>query len=139
MATVGLMVRTPEVVNNASFIVIFPLTFVANTFVPTNNFPGPLKAVANWNPVSSVTQAARELFGNTNPKAPIPDYRAMDPFVFHIAFLADDVAGERKRLLAAGAAHAGEVTTNEAGDVMTFVRDPWGLTVQLMKRAKALL
>src|SRR3569833_2853374 len=67
MATVGLMVRTPEVVNNASFIVIFPLTFIANTFVPTNNFPTVLKAIADWNPVSAVVQAVRELFGNTVP------------------------------------------------------------------------
>ena len=67
MATVGLLVRTPEVVQNASFIVIFPMTFVANTFVPTNNFPTVLKAIADWNPVSAVVQAARELFGNTAP------------------------------------------------------------------------
>jgi ABC-type multidrug transport system permease subunit len=67
MATVGLLVRTPEVVQNASFIVIFPLTFIANTFVPTNNFPAVLKVVADWNPVSAVVQAARELFGNTAP------------------------------------------------------------------------
>ena len=67
MATVGLMVRTPEVVQNASFIVIFPLTFIANTFVPTNNFPAVLKVVADWNPVSAVVQAARQLFGNTAP------------------------------------------------------------------------
>ena len=68
MAWVGLVVRSPEIVNNASFIVIFPITFIANTFVPTNNLPGPLKAFANWNPVSSVTQAARDLFGNTSPQ-----------------------------------------------------------------------
>ena len=67
MATVGLLVRTPEVVQNASFIVIFPMTFIANTFVPTNNFPAFLKTVADWNPVSSVVQASRELFGNTAP------------------------------------------------------------------------
>jgi len=67
MATVGLMVRTPEVVLNASFIVIFPLTFIANTFVPTNNFPAVLKVIADWNPVSAVVQAARQLFGNTAP------------------------------------------------------------------------
>ncbi len=67
MATVGLLVRTPEVVQNASFIVIFPMTFIANTFVPTNNFPPFLKTVADWNPVSSVVQASRELFGNTAP------------------------------------------------------------------------
>jgi ABC transporter DrrB family efflux protein len=67
MATVGLLVRTPEVVQNASFIVIFPLTFIANTFVPTNNFPAVLKVIADWNPVSAVVQAARNLFGNTAP------------------------------------------------------------------------
>ena len=67
MALVGLLVRTPEIVNNASFIVIFPLTFIANTFVPTNNFPGVLKVIADWNPVSAVVQASRQLFGNTAP------------------------------------------------------------------------
>jgi ABC transporter DrrB family efflux protein len=70
MATVGLLVRTPEVVNNASFIVIFPLTFIANTFVPTNNFPTVLKAIADWNPISAIVAAARRLFGNVAPNAP---------------------------------------------------------------------
>src|ERR1700710_1448372 len=55
MAIIGLLVRTPEVFNNASFIVIFPLTFIANTFVPTTNFPPVLRTIANWNPVSSIT------------------------------------------------------------------------------------
>ena len=71
MAVVGLIVPTPEVVNNAAFAVIFPLTFVANTFVPTDNFPSGLKTIANWNPVSALTQAVRELFGNTGT-APLP-------------------------------------------------------------------
>ncbi len=73
MALVGLLVRTPEVVNNASFIVIFPITFVANTFVPLESMPAPLQTFAEWNPVSSVVQAARELFGNTSSLAPTPD------------------------------------------------------------------
>jgi ABC-type multidrug transport system permease subunit len=73
MAFVGLLVRTPEVVNNASFIVIFPLTFIANTFVPTNNFPTVLKVIADWNPVSAVVQAARQLFGNTVPSLETSD------------------------------------------------------------------
>lgn len=74
MAWVGLLVPSPEVVNNAAFVVIFPLTFIANTFVPTNNFPAPLRFIANWNPVSSLTQAARDLFGNSAPNVPAPDY-----------------------------------------------------------------
>jgi ABC-2 type transport system permease protein len=73
MAMVGLLVRTPEVVNNASFIVIFPITFVANTFVPLESFPPVLRTFAEWNPVSSVVQAARELFGNVPEGMPAPD------------------------------------------------------------------
>ena len=73
MATVGLSVKSVEVVNNAAFIVIFPLTFIANTFVPMDNFPAPLKVFASWNPVSALTLAVRELFGNTNPAFPAPD------------------------------------------------------------------
>ena len=65
MALVGLLVRTPEVVNNASFIVIFPITFVANTFAPLETFPSVLRTFAEWNPVSAVVQSARELFGNS--------------------------------------------------------------------------
>jgi ABC transporter DrrB family efflux protein len=74
MAWVGLLVPSPEVVNNASFITIFPLTFIANTFVPPDNFPALLRTFAYWNPVSAVVQATRELFGNTNPALPPPDH-----------------------------------------------------------------
>ncbi|WP_346621770.1 ABC transporter permease [Blastococcus montanus] len=73
MALVGLLVRTPEVVANASFIVIFPLTFVANTFVPLETFPSVLRTFAEWNPVSAVVQAARNLFGNTSDLVPGPE------------------------------------------------------------------
>jgi ABC-type multidrug transport system permease subunit len=73
MAIVGLAIRSPDVFNQASFMVIFPLTFVANTFVPTNNMPGALKAVAEWNPVSALTQAVRELFGNTSSAIASPE------------------------------------------------------------------
>ena len=65
MAYIGLLVPTQESVQNASFLVIFPATFVANTFVPLENLPRALKVFAEWNPVSTVTQATRELFGNT--------------------------------------------------------------------------
>ncbi|HET7357618.1 MAG TPA: ABC transporter permease, partial [Nocardioidaceae bacterium] len=52
MAWIGMLVPSPEVFNNAAFIVIFPLTFVANTFVPLNTLPGPLQTFAAWNPIS---------------------------------------------------------------------------------------
>src|SRR5450432_2391171 len=64
-ATIGLTVRSVEVAQSAGFIWLFPVTFMSNAFVPTSSLPGWLQAVANWNPVSAVVAAARELFGNT--------------------------------------------------------------------------
>ena len=72
MGYIGLLVPSVEVINNASFIVIFPLTFIANTFVPSENLPPVLRHFAEWNPVSAVTQAARDLFGNVPPGLPEP-------------------------------------------------------------------
>jgi ABC-type multidrug transport system permease subunit len=61
---VGLMVRAPDVAQQMMFLVVFPLTFVANTFVPTSTMPSWLATIADWNPISAVVAAARELFGN---------------------------------------------------------------------------
>lgn len=72
MALLGIVVRTPEVINNASFMILFPLTFISNAFVQPSNLPRVLEVVANWNPVSALVQAARTLFGNT-ADAPVPD------------------------------------------------------------------
>ena len=74
-----------------------------------------------------------ELYGHA--KAPVPDYGEMDPLVFHIAFVTADVRATRERLLAAGASSAGDLTTTPVGDEMTFLRDPWGVPLQLVKRA----
>ena len=53
-----------EVVDQAAFIVIFPMTFVANTSLPLELLPRPLEIFAKWNQGTAITQAARELFGN---------------------------------------------------------------------------
>jgi ABC-2 type transport system permease protein len=70
MGFVGLLVPTPEVVQNASFIVLFPITFIASTFVPLTSLPGVLKTFATWNPITTMSEAGRHLFGNvpTDPK-----------------------------------------------------------------------
>jgi ABC-2 type transport system permease protein len=89
MAYVALLVPSVEVVNNASFMVIFPMTFVANTFVPVNDLPGPLETFAEWNPVSAVTQAARELFGNIPPGTPEPEvWSLQNPAVYTLIWVA---------------------------------------------------
>ncbi|SER14111.1 ABC transporter permease [Microlunatus flavus] len=82
MAWVGLLIPSVEVLNQASFIVIFPLTFLANTFVPLQSLPGPLEAFAEWNPVSAITQAARELFGNTALVAPSDAWPLQHPALY---------------------------------------------------------
>ena len=66
---VGSLMRTVEAVNGTMFTVLFPITFLANTFAPTEPMPRWLRVVAEWNPVSSLTQAVRELWGN-GPAAP---------------------------------------------------------------------
>ena len=73
MGALGLAVRKPEVFNNVSMVVVFPLTFLANTFVDSSRLPTPLRVIADWNPVSAITQASRELFGNTSPAMPVHD------------------------------------------------------------------
>jgi len=65
------------VIDTASFMVVMPLTFISNAFVPLESFPNGLRTLVEWNPVLAVTQASRELFGNTNPDAPVPDAWSM--------------------------------------------------------------
>ncbi|MFO7689716.1 MAG: ABC transporter permease [Cryobacterium sp.] len=76
MALLGMSVRSPETINNASFLVLFPLTFISNAFVPSESLPTPMRVFAELNPVSSLVQAARELFGNAG-SAPVPDVWTM--------------------------------------------------------------
>ena len=64
---VGSLMRTVEAVQGFMFTVMFPLTFVANTFVPTESMPAWLRTISEWNPVSALTQACRELWGNGLP------------------------------------------------------------------------
>jgi ABC-2 type transport system permease protein len=59
----GLVVKNPEAIG-AIQIVVWPLSFLANTFVAPGTMPGWLGTIAEWNPLSSTAAAARELFGN---------------------------------------------------------------------------
>ena len=63
---VGLSASDARVVQNVSFIVTFPLTFLSNAFAPTTGMPRALQYFAEWNPVSTMVAACRELFGLEN-------------------------------------------------------------------------
>ena len=63
----GLVVPSVEVAQQVSFTVLFPITFLSNVFVPPQSLPDFLQPFAEWNPVSTLTAATRDLFGNPNP------------------------------------------------------------------------
>ncbi len=63
----GLRLPSVEVAQQVSFIVILPLTFISNVFVPIGTLPDWLQPIAAWNPVSTLTASLRELWGNPNP------------------------------------------------------------------------
>jgi len=63
---IGLSVRSARVANAAVFIAVFPLTFLSNAFAPTTGMPKGLQYFAEWNPVSTMVAACRELFGLPN-------------------------------------------------------------------------
>jgi ABC-2 type transport system permease protein len=67
----GLIARSPDAVQGFAFMIVFPLTFLSNAFVPAAGLPDGLRQIAEWNPISAVVAAVRTLFGN--PAAVPPD------------------------------------------------------------------
>jgi ABC-2 type transport system permease protein len=63
---VGLVIKEARTVQAAGFLVTFPLTFLSNAFAPTTGMPKALQYFAEWNPVSTVVAACRQLFGLQN-------------------------------------------------------------------------
>ncbi|MDT8301929.1 MAG: VOC family protein [Sedimentisphaerales bacterium] len=74
-----------------------------------------------------------------NPPDEVPDYPAMNPLSLHIAFMVDDVKAITRKLISAGATIAVEMNTTDAGDELIILRDPWGVPIQFLKRAKPML
>jgi ABC-2 type transport system permease protein len=61
---IGLIVRATETAQVIGFVALFPVTFIANTFVPTQGMPAVLRVMSEWNPLSATVAACRQLFGN---------------------------------------------------------------------------
>lgn len=66
----GSVVGSPEGVQGVAFTVLFPITFIASTFVPTDTLPSVLKTIAEWNPTSTLANALRHQFGNPGGVVP---------------------------------------------------------------------
>ena len=75
----------------------------------------------------------------SNAAAHVPDYASQDPLILHLAFMVDDIAATRDRLLAAGATVHTDIDTLDNGDQLAMLRDPWGLALQLVHRAESML
>jgi glyoxylase I family protein len=82
-------------------------------------------------------EAMLEIYNN--PKVQAPDYSSMDPLLLHVAFCCEDLPTSIDRLVSAGATLVSGPETTEAGDELAMFRDPWGLAIQLCKRANPMI
>jgi catechol 2,3-dioxygenase-like lactoylglutathione lyase family enzyme len=73
-----------------------------------------------------------ELYANA--EAAYLEYGRLHCATIHIAFTVTDMQQQHDQLIIAGATADGEIRTTPKGDQLAFVRDPWGQTIQLVKR-----
>ncbi len=73
-----------------------------------------------------------------NPPDQVPPYAKMDPLLLHIAFVSKDPEADKTALLAAGATLVVDQHLDD-GSQLVMLRDPWGLAIQLCKRATPML
>lgn len=66
-AFIALSARSVEVAQSLGLLWLFPVSFISGAFVSADMLPGPLRAIAEWNPVTAVATAVRQLFGNEAP------------------------------------------------------------------------
>ncbi len=78
-ACAGMLLRSPESAQALGFIIFLPLGFVSNAFVPTQGMPVWLRDFANWNPISAMAAACRDLFGGGNPASAVQAWPMQHP------------------------------------------------------------
>lgn len=65
----GMLVRSPDAMQGVGFIIIFPLSFMAGTFVPISGMGSVLRAIADWDPISALVAAVRKLSNGIPPSS----------------------------------------------------------------------
>jgi ABC transporter DrrB family efflux protein len=78
-ACLGMVSKGPESAQGIGLVILFPLAIVSNALVPTQRMPPVLRTIANWNPVSAVASAARNLWHNPNPSNSIQAWPMQHP------------------------------------------------------------
>jgi ABC-2 type transport system permease protein len=86
-AWIGLYMPSPEVANTAGIVWLFPVTFLSNAFVPLAGMPQWVQFIAEWNPISSVVLACRELFGNPTG-VPTDAWAQQNPLAYSVIAIA---------------------------------------------------
>lgn len=76
---IGIISKGPESAQGVGLLILFPASFVSNAMVPTLGMPGWLQVIADWNPVSALTAAVRDLWGNPNPSAGVHAWPMQHP------------------------------------------------------------
>ncbi|WP_339755709.1 VOC family protein [Algoriphagus aquimarinus] len=70
----------------------------------------------------------------SNPKGETLDFAALHPLAVHLALVSEDPNADRDRLVNAGAKVISDDILPD-GSHLVMVKDPWGLALQLCKRA----
>lgn len=73
-----------------------------------------------------------------NSKASVLNFQQLDPLMLHLALVSENPESDKERLLKAGAELVSDDTL-EDGSRLVMLRDPWGICLQLCKRAKPML
>lgn len=71
----------------------------------------------------------------SNPDGPVLPFKEVNFLSLHLAFLVEDPKKQADRLLQKGASLSYDAKTTPAGDTMVMLQDPWGISIQLIRRA----
>jgi ABC-2 type transport system permease protein len=66
----GMLVRSPDAMQGVGFIVIFPLSFMAGTFVPIAGMDAIPRAIAEWDPIAALVATVRGLTQGVHSSPP---------------------------------------------------------------------
>lgn len=85
-ACLGIVSKDSESAQGMGLIVLFPLAMVSNALVATQHMPALLRTIADWNPVSAVTAASRQLLHDPNPSAAVHAWPMQHPVIASLAW-----------------------------------------------------
>jgi ABC-2 type transport system permease protein len=80
----GLAVK-PETADNL-IPLVFPISMISDSFVPTAGMPVWLRTIADWNPISALVMACREPFGNAAGATASQSWPLAHPYVATIGW-----------------------------------------------------